>query len=242
MCQSCHFLFKRRWAQARVDGSKPNTRPPWYQGGLVFVNSTGPRIGSILEESVWIQNELLCHARIKLPISNRRLTQGEDRSIDNLVDLQTIMEKGLHQLAVVLEHRSLTCIEPMRLRPSEPEAQLLLARFGSLVVGTGIFRHVQPRYPYASRGTNDRHQRIQDGGRRFLSVLTLRSCFKSNRIEGRVNLWLTDDGRDKFSQIVALCQIDRSESHGFGVLQPRRIHIADHHNGCAENVRGSCCR
>jgi hypothetical protein len=75
---------------------------------------------------MWIQNELLCHARIKLPVSNRRLTQGEDRSVDNLGDLQTIMEDGLHQLAVVLEHRSLAGVEPMRLRPSEPEPHFKL--------------------------------------------------------------------------------------------------------------------
>src|SRR5271165_5315258 len=65
-------------------------------------------------------------------------------------------------------------------------------------------------------------------------------CLEADRVNRGVHLGLAGNRCDELSQVVTLCQVYRREAYTCRVLKTIGIHIADHHEGRAQYLGGSC--
>src|ERR1700710_1938996 len=120
------------------------------------------------------------------------------------------------------------CVEAVGFSPPEAEAHLEVATLGSFVFSTRIVRDIEPRNTDSTCCSYDRHERVEHGCRSLLAILALGACFEANGVDGGIDLWLAYDCGDEFTEIVALGEVDGSESYACRMLQAIGVHVADH--------------
>ena len=89
-----------------------------------------------------INHKLVQHARIKLAITTRSVTQTDDSHTHDVDNMDAVPHDRLHQLAVLLDHWRLTTVEAMGFGPDQTEANAQAAHFRGGVDGTRIFGDV----------------------------------------------------------------------------------------------------
>ena len=146
------------------------------------------------------------------------------------------MQDGLHKLAVVFQDGRLAGVEAVRFCPAETEAHLEISLLGAFVVGAGILGDVEAGDADAACGAYDRHERVEDGCRGFSAILSLGFGFEADGIDRGVYFGSSDYGFDEIAEVVAFCEIDRSEADLFCVLQAVGVHVSDHDKCSAEDL------
>src|SRR5271170_1310713 len=164
------------------------------------------------DKAVGVEDKLLCRAGVEGFVSFGCLVERYDCRSDDLCDGQTIVEDGLHQLTVVLQHWSLACVEAVRLRPAEAEAHLEVSGLAGVVCGSGIFCDIEAGDADAACSAHHGHEGIEYGRRSFRAILALCSGFEADGIDCSVDLWFADDCGDKFAEVVAFGEVDWSEA------------------------------
>src|SRR5260370_28705715 len=73
--------------------------------------SSAPISGRPGELPVWIDDELVRHARVEGLVAFRRLLEVDHLDIDDLGDRQFVPADRLHELPVIFQDRRLACVE-----------------------------------------------------------------------------------------------------------------------------------
>src|ERR1700748_3768706 len=85
------------------------------------------KLGRFRHGSVWIDDEFLGDAFVEIFIAHGRIVELDDRGVDDLGDGQTVVQNGLHQIAVVAENGRLSGEEAVALGPAETETHAEVA-------------------------------------------------------------------------------------------------------------------
>lgn len=67
---------------------------------------------------------------------------------------------------------------------------------------------------------------------------TVAARLEPDAVDGRVDLGDAEDLLDLLGHVGVLRQVDRLAAEGAGLRQPLRVHVADDHDGGAEQVAG----
>src|ERR1700753_2172412 len=111
-----------------------------------------------MNQAMRVEDELLGNAGVEILVALWSFVQCDYRGVYYLCDWQTIMQNGLHELIVVLEHRCLTGEEAMRLGPTQADAHAQVAGPCGLFFGTWIFGDVEAGDADGSASAHDGHQ------------------------------------------------------------------------------------
>jgi len=76
-------------------------------------------LSQVLKKAVGIKDKLLGCSLVERRIAFGGVTKRKNRGIYDFCNGQAIMQDGLHELAVVLQHRRLASVEAVRFRPAE---------------------------------------------------------------------------------------------------------------------------
>ena len=72
-----------------------------------------------LEKAVGIKDKLLGCSFVESGIALRGVAERKNGGVYDFCNGQAVMQDGLHELAVVLQHRRLASVEAVRFRPAE---------------------------------------------------------------------------------------------------------------------------
>ena len=86
------------------------------------------------QHAVRVKHKLAGHTRVKFLVTLRGIFQRNDLRVDDLGNIETTVQDGLHQLAIVLNHRCLAGMEGVSLRPAQAKAQTQAAGLGGFSV------------------------------------------------------------------------------------------------------------
>src|ERR1700678_2586993 len=190
------------------------------------------------KKAVRIEDELLCYAGIEGLVALSSFGQRDDGCVDDLCDGQSIVQDGLHELAVVFKHGRLASVEAVGFRPAEAEAYLEISELRGFVVRAGIFGDVEAGDANAACGAHDGHEGVEYGCGSFRAILALCPGFEAYCVNGGVDFGFTDDCGDEFAEIGAFGEVDGRAAYACGVLEAIGVHVADHDDGCAKDLCG----
>ena len=84
-----------------------------------------------------VKDKLLGCSFIELSITLRGIAEGKYGGVYDFCNRQAAMQDGLHELAVVLQHRGLAGVEAVRLRPAKAKAHLQITGLAGFSLAPG---------------------------------------------------------------------------------------------------------
>src|SRR6266850_3201038 len=162
-----------------------------------------------------VDDEFVRCTGIETPIALRRFVETDDLHIDDFSYRKPIPQNGLHELAVVSQHRRLPGMDTVRLGPTETEAKAQLAMFCSFVLRSRIIRHIKSGNADRTRSSRDLHQTVEHHRRRFdhLASGTGTPGLEPDAIDAAVDLGLAQHIGDQFTESIMFSEVDRLEAN-----------------------------
>mmetsp|Transcript_16757 Transcript_16757/g.43508 ORF Transcript_16757/g.43508 Transcript_16757/m.43508 type:complete len:321 (+) Transcript_16757:119-1081(+) len=196
------------------------------------------------DRAVGINHELLGNTLVEVRVALRRLVERDHRDIAPRLEVDLVVQDGVHQLAMVLHDRALASTKAERLGPAETDAGRNVTRLGSLVDSTRVAGHVESRDTNGATGLGDLHTVIEYL-RRLLHVVASAAAsagLKAYGIDGTVNNGFAEDPGDLVGYRGVNADIHHLTAERSSLIKALFVVVAHNHNGGPKELgsSGSC--
>eukprot|EP00035_Acanthoeca_spectabilis_P020125 m.431269 g.431269 ORF g.431269 m.431269 type:complete len:417 (-) comp17276_c0_seq1:1024-2274(-) len=150
---------------------------------------------SCRHRTVRVDHELLGSPLVKVGVPLRSFVQRDHRDIAPFVEVDFVVQDGVHQLPVVFHDRALARAKAERLGPAKTNPGRDVAGLRSLIDRTWVASDVEPRDPNRATSLGDLHAVVQHLGwlLHLVTGATATACLESDSVDGTVDDWLADD-------------------------------------------------